>query len=139
MPRGNVENLRPAALTSEEAMKRGKQGGINSGIARRKKRDAKEAAKLFLDMAVTEQLDKNLEQLMIKEGDRTNLMAIMARMTLLAQSGSINAAKLLLEVTDSLPKNNPENNFSVNVGKDTDDNVVIVIPDNGRDGYLSEN
>jgi len=38
----------------------------------------------------------------------------------------------MMELAGYLARN-AENNFSVNVGKDDEDNVVIVIPDNGRD------
>jgi hypothetical protein len=59
-------------------------------------------------------------------------MGIVARLTTKAQAGDIHAARLLWEVTGQMPKNNSENSFNVNVGKD-EENVVIYIPDNGRD------
>jgi len=125
------ENLK-APRTPEEAREKGRRGGVKSGEARRAKRDARETAQLFLNMAVAGNLDDILAKLEIKEGDRTNQMGIVARLTLKAQGGDVHAARLLWEITGQMPKNS-ENNFNVNVGKDDDESIVIYIPDNGRD------
>ena len=137
MPRGNPSNLDPVK-SKEEATKRGRNGGIKSGEARRAKRSAKETAQLFLNMAAAETVDERLNDLNVKTQDRTNLMGVIARLTILAQSGNINAVRLLMEISGDLQNKMSENNFSVNVGKDDEDNVVIVIPDNGRDNYNAD-
>ena len=126
----NERNLKPARAKSE-AREKGRAGGKASGAARRNKRDARETAKLFLDMAAAGQLDDNLGKLNVEPGDRTNLMALIARLVLAAQSGNVQAARLVLELSGDLP-NRPENSFNVNVGKDDESNIVIYIPDNGR-------
>lgn len=46
MPQGNIDNLR--VLTTEEAREIGKTGGINSGKARRRKRDLKKLLEIAL-------------------------------------------------------------------------------------------
>ncbi len=51
MGKGKNGNLTPPT-TNDEARKRGKNGGIKSGIARKKKRTMKEAVKLLLDMPI---------------------------------------------------------------------------------------
>ena len=56
---GAPENLDPVR-TKEEAKKRGRNGGIKSGEARRNKRDAKNAMNLLLNMAAKGQLKDNL-------------------------------------------------------------------------------
>ena len=125
------DNLRPPRST-EEARKWGQKGGIASGAARRAKKDARETARLFLDLPAAAQLDENLEKLGIASLDRTNLMGIIARLALKAQSGDVHASRLLLELSGDLQKNNAENNLSVNFNNDKQD-VVIYIPDNGRE------
>lgn len=95
------ENLRPPK-TSEEAKERGRKGGIKSGEARRKKRTMKNAAELMLNLAITQDHVKdNVRMLGIEEEDSTNMMAIMARMTLEAMSGNVKAAEFLRGVVGS--------------------------------------
>ena len=49
MPRGNPENMRPPQ-TKDEAKKRGKNGGVASGAARRKLRDEKDQLKALMNL-----------------------------------------------------------------------------------------
>lgn len=51
MGKGKNGNLMPPT-TNDEARKRGKNGGIKSGVARKKKRTMQAAVKLLLDMPV---------------------------------------------------------------------------------------
>ena len=133
MPSGNPQNLIPTTSMSPEERKiMASKAGKASVEARRAKKDAKETAKLFLELMATGELNKNLAKLNVAEKERTNQMGIVARLTLKAQSGDVNSAKLLWELTGQLPKQG-ENNFNVNIVKDEEENVVIVIPDNGRD------
>ncbi len=126
----NEQNLKPPRSTNE-ARERGAKGGKASGAARRKKRDAKEAAKLFLNLATTEKLDKYLDELNVNDRDKTNLMAIIARHTLQAQAGNINSARLILELAGYLQKNSQDNNLNVNIGKNSKSgsNVVVYLPE----------
>lgn len=95
-PKGAPQNLKPVR-TKDEAKKRGANGGKKSGIARRKKRDAKQAISLLLDMAAQGNLDKNLKQLGFEEEDRTNMAALMARMFTKAMGGDVSAFKALMD------------------------------------------
>ena len=132
-PRGNPENFIPnEERTPEERRKNTSKAGKASGIVRREKRDAKEATKLFLDMAAAGNLDDILAKLDVKEKDRTNLMGIVARHVVSAQSGNVNSARLVLEMAGMLQKNNTENSVTINVDSE-DDKVVFILPDNGRD------
>lgn len=87
---GAPENLQPVR-TKEEAKKRGRNGGIKSGEARRKKRDAKNAMNILLDLAAKGNLDSNLSEFGVTEEDRTNLMALQARIFAMAMGGNLQA------------------------------------------------
>ena len=100
---GAPENLNPIR-TTEEAKKRGRNGGIKSGEARRKKRDAKSAARMLLDLPATEALESNLKALGIKEEDYTNMVALMARAFTKAMSGDITAMNFLISMAGSSPR-----------------------------------
>ena len=99
---GAPENLDPVR-TKEEAKKRGRNGGKKSGEARRKKRDAKDAAKLILNLPCGETLAKNLLQLGIKEEDYTNRVALFARAFTVALKGDINAMRFLVDIAGETP------------------------------------
>ena len=47
----NLKPFQKGELTSEEAKKRGRAGGVKSGESRRAKRDAKSAIRYLLDLA----------------------------------------------------------------------------------------
>ncbi len=128
---GRKDNLK-APRSSEEARERGRKGGKASGVARRKKRDAKETAMLFLGMAATGNLDTLLSQLDVKEQDRTNQMGIVARLAIKAQTGDVQAARLIWEITGQLPKSNTENNFSVNFERGKGE-VAVYLPQKDPD------
>lgn len=92
---GNVDNLRPPR-TKEEARERGRNGGIKSGEARRKKRTMKKAAKMLLDMPVSfENIQEQMRSLGIAEEDLTNQMAILVSMFKEAMSGNVRASEFL--------------------------------------------
>lgn len=147
-PKGNPENLQPVR-TKEEAKKRGAAGGKKSGIARRKKRNARQAISLLLDMAAKDNLDKNLRTLGYEEEDRTNMNALMARMFTQAMSGDVNAFKAIMDYGGFHPDQKAKDAESkarlkeMQYRKDStsdasetidDEEVIrIYLPDNGRD------
>ena len=151
--KGAPQNLDPVR-TKEEARRRGRNGGIKSGETRRKKRDAKQAVKLLLDMAASENLEKNLKKLGYEECDLTNMNALMARMFTEAMTGNVNAFKALMDYGGFHPDQklkdkerevridrlqNPDKYATVNPLDLLDDeegeteDVVIYLPENGRD------
>lgn len=95
-PKGNPENLKPVR-TTDEAKKRGAAGGRASGAARRKKRDARSAISLLLNMAVRESLEENMEEMGFQEEDWTNMNAMWARIFTDAMSGDKAAQKMILD------------------------------------------
>ena len=95
-PKGNPQNLKPVR-TTEEARKRGAAGGVQSGKARRKKRDARRAIRYVLDMAATGKLDEKLEGLGFEEEDRTNMTGLTVAMMMRAASGDVSAYKALMD------------------------------------------
>ena len=106
MPRnGKPENLVPMnRRTKEEQREIAKKGGQASGAARRKKRDAKSAAKLILNLPALKNIEQNLKALGIEdERDYTNLVAIMARAFDKGMTGDINAMRFLVEMANITP------------------------------------
>ena len=98
----NEKNL-VAPFTSDqsriEASKNGRKGGINSGIARRKKKTLKELALMFGSMKLQdEKMIKTLKKNGIDPDDFTNDMAMIFGLTRKAQSGDPQATKLLTEL-----------------------------------------
>ena len=124
------DNLKPIT-SSEEARERGRAGGKKSAESRRNKRDAMDAARLFLNLAATEQLDDNLAKLNVKKMDRTNMLGVIARLTLSAQTGNVRAAEVLFEISGykAAALNNNSSNLNVNIGNKDDNKVIIYLPE----------
>lgn len=93
----NLKPIKKGELTSDEAKRRGSNGGKKSGEARRNKRDAKSAARYILGLASKGQLTDNLKTLGTEEEDLTNMMALQARLFTMAMSGNIDAYKELMK------------------------------------------
>ena len=70
---------------------------MQSGKARRKKRDARQAIRYVLDMAATGKLDEKLERLGFDEEDRTNMTGLTVAMMMRAASGDVSAYKALMD------------------------------------------
>lgn len=93
--KGTPENLRPPK-TKEEAQKRGRNGGVASGISRRKKRSMKDAFKTLMDMPVSfENIKKQMRDLGFDDEDLTNQMAVAVSMFKEAMAGNVKAAELI--------------------------------------------
>lgn len=106
MPRnGKPENLIPMNKRTEEEQKEiARKGGKASGAARRRKRDAKSAAQLILNLPAVENVERNLKALgVLDEEDCTNLVAIMARAYDKAMTGDVNAMRFLCEMANITP------------------------------------
>lgn len=141
---GAPENLKPVR-SKEEARERGRNGGKKSGEARRKKRDAQQAARLILDLPVSaEATANNLKKMFVQEEDLTNRVALFARAFAQAMSGDIKAMQFIVEMAGETPdqklnKKRVENEIIRQNGTSTTsdimeegDDVVIIVPDNGR-------
>ena len=95
---GAPENLDPVR-TKEEAKKRGRNGGLKSGEARRQKRDAKNAMNLLLDMAAKGTIKSNLVELGFPTEDQTNMVALQARLFTMAMSGNLQAYDRVMKIS----------------------------------------
>ena len=146
-PKGNPQNLQPVR-TTDEAKKRGAAGGKKSGAARRKKRDARQAIRYVLDMAATGKLDEKLEGLGFDEEDRTNMTGLTVAMMMRAASGDVSAYKALMDYGGFHPDQKLKERESrariaakkkgwgasvVDQGDGVGDDVLIYMPENGRD------
>lgn len=122
---GAPENLDPVR-TKEEAKKRGRNGGKKSGEARRKKRDAKSAAKLILDMSTTGAISQNLKKMGIEDEDLTNRVAVMSRAFTKAMTGDINAMRFLMEMAGEKPEQVlNEKRFKLESGETQKNSTVV--------------
>ena len=151
-PKGNPQNLKPVR-TKEEAKKRGAAGGKKSGASRRKKRDARQAIRYVLDMAATGKLDEKLEGLGFDEEDRTNMTGLTVAMMMRAASGDVSAYKALMDYGGFHPDQKLKERESrariaamesgggapgVDAEEGSTDDVVIYVPENGRDDNGNE-
>ena len=99
----NEQNIIPHCFTSDQsreaAAKNGAAGGRASGVSRRRKRDLREAAELYLSLPVTDkrQLTK-LSKAGVETEDADNQMAIVAGLAMKAMRGDAKAAKLLFDL-----------------------------------------
>lgn len=164
---GAPENLDPVR-SKDEAKKRGRNGGLKSGVVRRNKRDAKNAMKHLLDLAAKGTLKDNLTALGIESDDQTNMMALQARMFTMAMQGNLQAYEKIMKLIGDDPEEKRRERESLSAdsrreretqarieslthhdnigdfaGEDFDDedveDVIIMLPENGRDNVISAN
>ena len=72
-------NLRPpfdSDQNREEAAKNGRKGGVKSGEARRRIRDAKKTIRFILEQGAVGSIRDNLEKVGIPEEERSNMTAV---------------------------------------------------------------
>lgn len=85
--------------SEDEARELGRQGGIASGAARRRKRALKEAADLYLSLPVSDRRKWNaLARRGIDPEDIDNQMAMIAGLTDAATDGDARAAAVLVKL-----------------------------------------
>lgn len=96
----NEQNLIPMDHRSQsEAREYGREGGRASGVSRRRKKNLREAAELYLSLPVA---DKRTWNRLAREGvepeDVDNQMAIIAGLTMRAMKGDSKAAKVIFDL-----------------------------------------
>ena len=96
----NEKNLIPMDQRSKsEARELGRNGGIASGISRRRKRSLKEAADLYLSLPVS---DRRVWNKIARRGvdpeDIDNQMAMVIGLTMAATAGDAKAAKVIVDL-----------------------------------------
>lgn len=109
MPREDgYKNLVPMDQRSEdEARSLGQQGGIASGVARRRKRSMREAADYYLALPETDRRSVNaLLRDAVDPEDIDNQMAVIKGITARAKKGDPQAANVLLKM---LGEDKPQN------------------------------
>lgn len=96
----NEENLIPNSERSpNEVRENGRKGGVNSGVARRRKRSLKESADLFLSLSVSDKKEWNKISIKgVDPEDIDNQMAIIVGLSLKAAKGDSKAAKVLFDL-----------------------------------------
>lgn len=104
--KGATENLKPFdQRTEEEQREIRSKGGKASGEARRKKRDAKSAARLILSLPTVDKVTKTLEKMGIEdETEYTNMVSIFAMAYLKAMKGDIGAMRFIVEMAGMSPE-----------------------------------
>ena len=130
----NEENLVSLAdRTTNEKREIATKGGIASGVARRRKRDMKDAIDLLLSNPCNleskdgDSIKKLAKKLGIKEEDMDNQMAMIISMFRISLSGgknSVSAATFLRDTVGEKPVEKVEMNASVDkVAKEVDEYV----------------
>ena len=101
----NTDNLiKNSDLTPEERREKASKAGKASGAARRKKRDAKSAARLILSLPTVDKVTKTLEKLGIDdEAEYSNMVSIFAMAYLKAMKGDIGAMRFIIEMAGMSP------------------------------------
>lgn len=103
MPRDGTDNLKPVR-TKEEAKERGRNGGVASGKARRRKRAMQDATRYLLDMPIAnESIANGMLALGFEEQDLTNQMAVVVSVWKEAMGGNIAAASWLRDTSGQNP------------------------------------
>lgn len=103
----NNGNLKPV-LSKKEARERGRNGGLASVKARRKKRDMRKQLELLLSLDISDSRDRNkLIKLGIPEKDINNQMLLNVAMFIEATNGNVRAAEFIRDMLGLNPKNQP--------------------------------
>lgn len=107
----NEGNLIPNSERSpNEVRENGRKGGVNSGVARRRKKSLKEAADLFLSLPVSDTRSWNkIARTGVDPEDIDNQMAIIVGLSVKAAKGDSKAAKVLFDLLGEDASAPPEN------------------------------
>lgn len=127
----SVQNLIPFdQRTEEEAREAGRKGGIASGVSRRRKRDLREAAELYLSLPVADKRQlARLSKAGVETEDADNQMAIVAGLAMKAMRGDARAAKLLFDLL-------PEQAGSMQTAAQEDDPITQALKEEAERGTL---
>ena len=96
----NEKNLIPMDQRSKsEARELGRNGGMASGVSRRRKRSLKEAADLYLSLPVSDRKMWNkISRRGVDPDDIDNQMAMIIGLTVAATAGDAKAAKVIVDL-----------------------------------------
>ena len=104
----NLKPIKKGELSSEEAKRRGSNGGKKSGEVRREKRDARDAARYLLNLTAKGQMLENVKgNFNIAKDDKpTNMDVLMARLFVMAYSGNLEALEAYMKYAGMKPEEN---------------------------------
>lgn len=117
--------------TEDEQKKIARQGGIASGVARRRKKTYAELAEIIGTQKVSEENGRKLKKLGVTNGDQTNDALAVARIFLGMQAGNPKMTELWLKLRGEMPKEVTDVNMSVS----NEPKVILEDYDDGRGGY----
>lgn len=147
----NEKNLKPFSSdqSREEAAKNGKKGGIASGESKRRKKALKKTIETVLNLDVDPKTRVILEQLGVDPNDQSVQTAIVVGQAMKAMRGDTKAADFIAKYMGGDPKLEvekerlklererlrilAERGTDATDGEDGGEDVVIYLPDNGRD------
>lgn len=147
----NEKNLKPFSSdqSREEAAKNGKKGGIASGESKRRKKALKKTIESVLNLDVDAATKGILEQLGVDPSDQSIQTAIVVGQALKAMRGDTKAADFIAKYMGGDPKLDiekerlklererlrilEERGAAASDSEDGGDDVVIYLPENGRD------
>ena len=115
--------------TKDEQKEIARQGGIASGIARRRKKTYAELAEIIGTQKVSEENGKKLKKLGVTNGDQTNDALAVARIFQGVLQGNPKSVELWLKLRGEMPKE--ETNLNISNAP----TINITFPDDGRGGY----
>ena len=111
------ENLIPLSdRSSDELREMRVKGGVNSGIARRRKKTYAELAEIIGTQKVSDENGKKLKRLGVTNGDQTNDALAVARIFLGMQNGNPKMTELWLKLRGEMPKEETNVNMNVSGG-----------------------
>ena len=99
--------------TKDEQKEIARQGGIASGVARRRKKTYAELAEIIGTQKVSEENGRKLKKLGVTNGDQTNDALAVARIFLGMQNGNPKMTELWLKLRGEMPKEETNLNMSV--------------------------
>ena len=129
---GGNDNLIPfpeSGRSKEEVREINRRGGIASGEARRRKKTYAEIAEIIGNCKVSEENGKKLKKLGITNGDQTNDALAVARIFQGVLQGNPKSIELWIKLRGQMPKEEASVNMTVTEGNQ----VVIYLPDDGRE------
>lgn len=136
----NEQNLKPftSDQNREEAKKNGRKGGIASGEARRRKRDAKEILEIFLSMQINNGKAADIEGIknfMDMQGKNITVEEAMhLKMVQKALKGDLNAYNMALSIVGDKPAEKVKIDANVNpVAELTTEELRKLIAQHGGD------
>lgn len=106
MPQNGINNLIPTTMRSkEETRELGRKGGVQSGIARRKKKTMRETLQMIMELRVANpQVKQVMEDNKVKKSEQTNQTALMMKLVEdTMKTGDLERFDKILEILGQKP------------------------------------